>query len=111
MELSKKDLEIYEKIKYVKGEEFAEIYFGPVISYFMRISDETEKYIEEEIKKIKSNFRKEQKKLASKLNEKLEELKVYANENNNLENIINENNSKLAWLENIQNRVNGILEI
>ncbi|KXB64636.1 hypothetical protein HMPREF3180_01275 [Leptotrichia wadei] len=103
--------EIYEKIKYVKGEEFAEIYFGPVISYFMRISDETEKYIEEEIKKIKSNFRKEQKKLASKLNEKLEELKVYANENNNLENIINENNSKLAWLENIQNRVNGILEI
>ena len=103
--------EIYEKIKYVEGKEFAEIYFGPVISYFLEISDETEKYIEEEIEKIRSNFRKEKDKLDSKLTEKLEELKVYANENDNLENIISENNNKLAWLENIQNRVNGILEI
>ena len=103
--------EIYEKIKYVKGEEFATRYFGSPISHFMEISDETDKYIDGTIKKIKINFKKESEKLDSKLNEKLEELKGFASKNDNLENIINENNNKLAWLENIQNRVNGILEI
>ena len=63
------------------------------------------------MKKININFKKESEKLDSKLNEKLEELKGFASKNDNLENIINENNNKLAWLENIQNRVNGILEI
>jgi hypothetical protein len=77
----------------------------------MEISDETDKYIDGTIKKIKINFKKESEKLDSKLNEKLEELKGFASKNDNLENIINENNNKLAWLENIQNRVNGILEI
>ncbi len=103
--------EIYEEIRYVKGEEFAARYFSSPINHFMEISDETDNYIDDTIKKIKRNFRKEADKLDSKLNEKLEELKGFASENNNLENIINENNSKLAWLENIQNRVNGILEI
>ncbi|BBM59570.1 hypothetical protein JMUB5056_1154 [Leptotrichia hongkongensis] len=103
--------EIYEEIRYVKGEEFAKRYFSSPINHFFEISEETEKYIDDTITKIKRNFRKEADKLDSKLNEKLEELKGFASENNNLENIINENNSKLAWLENIQNRVNGILEI
>ena len=103
--------EIYEEIRYVKGEEFAKRYFSSPINHFLKISDETDKYIDDTIKKIKSNFRKEAEKLDSKLNEKLEELKGFASENNNLENIINENNNKLAWLESIQNRVNGILEI
>ena len=103
--------EIYEEIRYVKGEEFAKRYFSSPINHFFEISEETEKYIDDTITKIKRNFRKEADKLDSKLNEKLEELKGLASENNNLENIINENNSKLAWLENIQNRVNGILEI
>lgn len=103
--------EIYEEIRYVKGEEFAARYFSSPINHFMEISDETDEYIDDAIKKIKSNFREEAGYLDDKLNKKLEELKGFANENNNLENIINENNSKLAWLENIQNRVNGILEI
>ena len=103
--------EIYEEIRYVKGEEFAARYFSSPINHFMEISDETDNYIDDTIKKIKRNFRKEADKLDSKLNEKLEELKGFASENNNLENIINENNNKLAWLESIQNRVNGILEI
>ena len=103
--------EIYENIKYVRGKEFAERYFSPVIGYYMEISDEAEKYLKEEIRKIKSNFEKEAKKLDNKLFEKLEELKGYANESKNLENVINENNNKLEWLESIQNRVNGILEI
>ena len=103
--------EIYEEIKYVKGEEFAARYFGSPISHFMEISDETDKYIDGTIKKIKINFKKESEKLDSKLNEKLEELKGFASKNDNLENIINENNNKLAWLENIQNRVNRIIEI
>ena len=103
--------EIYEEIRYVKGEEFAARYFSSPINHFMEISDETDNYIDDTIKKIKRNFRKEAEKLDSKLNEKLEELKGFASENNNLENVINENNSKLVWLESIQNRVNGILEI
>jgi hypothetical protein len=103
--------EIYEEIRYVKGEEFATRYFSSPINHFFEISEETEKYIDDAIKEIKRNFGKETKKLNNKLKEKLEELKGFASENDNLENIINENNSKLAWLENIQNRVNGILEI
>ncbi len=103
--------EIYENIKYVKGEEFAERYFSSPINHFVKILEETEKYIDETIREIQRNFKKEKEKLDNKLNEKLEELKGYANENNNLENVINENNNKLDWLENIQNRVNGILEI
>lgn len=103
--------EIYEDIKYVKGEEFAMRYFSSPINHFMEISDETDNYIDDTIQKIKRNFKKEAEKLDSKLNEKLEELKGFASKNDNLENIINENNNKLAWLENIQNRVNRILEI
>lgn len=103
--------EIYEEIRYVKGEEFAARYFSSPINHFFEISEKTEKYIDYIITEIKRNFKNEAGYLDDKLNKKLEELKGFANENNNLENIINENNSKLAWLENIQNRVNGILEI
>lgn len=105
------DEEIYKEMEYVKGKEFAERYFSNPIVHFMNIGDEADKKIEINIDRIKKNFKEQSSELDNKVEEKLKELKGFASENDNLENKINENNYKLTWLENIQNRVNGILEI
>ena len=68
-------------------------------------------YAKEQTELIKRAFAKKFEELDDVLQNKLNELEVCAKDNENIEARIRETKERLEWLENIQSKVNAILDI
>lgn len=103
--------EIYEDKEYVDGTELAQKFFAPIQELLYENSESAVEYAKKQTALIKKKFAKKFDELDAVLQSKLKELEVCAKDNENIEARIKETQERLDWLEKIQNKVNGILEI
>lgn len=103
--------EIYEDKEYVDGTELAQKFFTPIQELLYENSESAVEYAKKQTALIKKEFAKKFDELDAVLQSKLKELEVCAKDNENIEARIKETQERLDWLEKIQNKVNGILEI
>lgn len=103
--------DIYEDKEYVDGTELAQRFFAPIQEILYENSASAVDYAKEQTRKIKKAFANKFDELDAVLQEKLKELEAYAKDNKNIEDRIRENEERLIWLENIQAKVNSILDI
>lgn len=97
--------------EYVEERELIDYYTNPLNKQLVEYREESIKYTKNQIENIKDHFIKEFNKIDEKLIEKLSELEKYNCDKENIENLIEQNENNLNWLENIQSEVNSILEI
>lgn len=102
---------IYENREYVDGTELAQRFFAPIQERLYENSASAVEYAKQQSREIKKAFAKKFDELDEVLSNKLKELEECAKDNANLELRIKEMETRLAWLESIQERVNNILEI
>ena len=102
---------IYEDKEYVDGKQLAQQFFAPIQEGLYENSRNAVEYAKEQTKIIKTEFSKKFDELDRVLARKLNELEKCAKDRNNAELRIKETEAKLKWLENIQEKVNSILEI
>ena len=103
--------EIYEDKEYVDGTELAQKFFAPIQELLYENSESAVEYAKKQTALIKKEFAKKIDELDAVLQSKLKELEICAKDNENIEARIKETQERLDWLEKIQNKVNGILEI
>ena len=101
----------WKTVKYVPADELAQEFFTPIESILQDNGNEASKYAVRQANRIADSFRKEFQRLDSVLKQKLSDLKSYATDKDQAEARIKETEERLAWLEEIQNRVSSILEI
>jgi hypothetical protein len=103
--------EIFEDVKYIKGEDFATRYFADFQVHLMGHKEIAEKYAKEAAQGVKKEFKSNFEKLDNLILKKMNELENCASDNSKMEQIIAETQSRLDWLEKIQSDVQKILEI
>lgn len=103
--------EIYEDKEYVDGTELAQKFFAPIQELLYENSESAVEYAKKQTALINKEFAKKFDELDAVLQSKLKELEICAKDNENIEARIKETQERLDWLEKIQNKVNGILEI
>lgn len=103
--------EIYEDKEYVDGTELAQKFFAPIQELLYENSESAVEYAKKQTALIKKEFAKKFDELDAVLQSKLKELEICAKDNENIEARIKETQERLDWLEKIQNKVKGILEI
>lgn len=103
--------DIYENKEYVDGIELAQRFFAPIQVRLYENSSSAVNYAKQQTSLIKKAFAKKFDELDEVLSSKLKELEEYAKDNANIEARIKDTQEKLAWLEEIQKKVNSILEI
>ena len=102
---------IYEEKEYVDGTELAQKFFAPIEEVLYENRANAVEYAKEQTELIKRAFAKKFEELDDVLQNKLNELEVCAKDNENIEARIRETKERLEWLENIQSKVNAILDI
>lgn len=102
---------VYENKEYVEGSELAQRFFAPIQKQLFDNGDNAVKYAKEQTNNIKIYFGKKFLELDNVLNKKLLELEEYAHNGKNVEEMIKQTKNRLEWLENIQLRIQAILEI
>lgn len=103
--------DVYENKEYVDGSELAQKFFAPIQKQLFDNSDNAVRYAKEQTSNIKVSFAKKFVELDNVLNKKLEELEACATDSKNVEKMIEQTKKRLKWLEDIQLRIQGILEI
>jgi predicted GTPase len=105
------EVNVYEDKEAVDGAKFADSYFGKFREHIEKLGDETEKYAKEITKFIKQSFEEKFRELDDILTKKLEDLKLYTGNKEDLEDRLAEIKERQQWLSEIQNRIQAILEI
>lgn len=101
----------YADVEYIDGSELAQRFFANMEKQLFDNSDNAVKYAKEQTYNIKACFSKKFAELDNVLNKKLAELEVCATDEKNVEKMIKETKKRLMWLEDIQLRIQAILEI
>lgn len=96
---------------YVNSGDLAQKYFAPIEESLYNNGRSAKNHAVSESEEIAKLFVAEFKRLDNILNGKLKELKSYATEKDKVKERIKETERNLAWLQNIKNRVDSILEI
>ena len=103
--------DIIEEREYIDGTGLAQKFFAPIEESLYENSSAAVKYAKEQAKLIKENFAEKFDELDKVLKAKLDELKACATDEKRAEAQLMESKRKLEWLEDIQSRVNAILDI
>jgi len=101
----------YRDEEYVDGIKLAQQFFAPIQEQLYQNSDSAITYAKEQTVKIKQAFSQKFAELDKVLKKKLQELEECAKNNQDVERRIEESKGKLKWLEEIQAKVNSILDI
>lgn len=101
----------YEDREYVNGSTLAQKFFAEPQRQLFDFKDISVKYAKEQAQQIKQTFNKKFIELDNVLNKKLAELEVCATDSKNVEKMIEQTNKRLKWLEDIQLRIQAILDI
>lgn len=103
--------EITEEKEYINGSELSKKFFAPIEKQLVENGRNAEKYAQHQVLTIKKEFKARFDALDAVLAMKLEELKRCAIDAENTEEVINSTQKRLKWLEDIQRRIEAILEI
>lgn len=103
--------DIYEDKEYVDGSELAQRFFAPIEKQLFDNSDNAVKYAKEQSDNIKVFFGEKFTELDNLLNEKLIQLEACARNNEDVEKVIESTKKRLKWLEDIQIRMQEILNV
>lgn len=101
----------YKKVKWVSGGALAQDFFHPVQKGLFENGKSATKYALEQSKSIIERFNAEFKRLDAVLEKRLAELELCATDKEKAEERVEESQRKLAWLEEINAKVESILEI
>ncbi len=101
----------YKTVKYVAANELAQTFFTPIKANLVKTGKDACKYTTKQSNQIVDWFNKEFERLDKVLKNKLSELESCATDKSKAEERIKESEERLAWLENIKNKVSSILEI
>lgn len=102
---------LYEDREYVLGDQLANQFFMPIQEQLLSNTTSAVEYAKEQSRVIKREFSKKFDELDRVLQDKLKELSEYASDQKNVEKRIQETEARLAWLEDIKDRTNAILDI
>lgn len=102
---------LYEDREYVLGDQLANQFFMPIQEQLLSNTTSAVEYAKEQSRVIKREFSKKFDELDRVLQDKLKELSEYASNQKNVEKRIQETEARLAWLEDIKDRTNAILDI
>ena len=103
--------DVYEKRSYYNVSELAFKFFAPFQYELDNNRKRAKVFAERQSEVIKNKFKLEFDKLDKIINEKLDQLKMYAINKEDIENKIVSLENDVNWLENISKRVNSILDI
>ncbi|NFO14039.1 hypothetical protein FDB34_07450 [Clostridium botulinum] len=101
----------YKDREYVDGSKFSQKFFAKPQNQLFKFCDFSSDYVKKQAKQIKEEFNKKFTQLDDVLNKKLAELEVCAADSKNVEEMLEETKKRLKWLEDIQLRIQAILEI
>ena len=102
---------LYEDREFVDSMRLSEQFFAPIQEQLFANGAAAVEYAQEQTRTIKREFSKKFDELDHVLQSKLHELEEYASDQKNVEKRIKETEARLAWLENIKNRTDAILDI
>ncbi|SCY24175.1 dynamin family protein [Alkaliphilus peptidifermentans] len=103
--------DVYENKEYVDASELTQRFFAPIQKQLFKNSDNAMKYAKEQSNYIKTTFRSKFVELDEVLSKKLHELEHCAKDSKNVEAMIKETQKRLEWLQDIQSRIESILDI
>lgn len=103
--------DIYIDVELVDGKELAEKFFAPVEERMFENCNHAVEYAKEQSEKVKEKFKEKFDELDAVLMEKMQELKDCTNDKQDVERRIQESQDKLEWLQNIQAKLQAILDI
>lgn len=103
--------EITEEFEYVSLQKLAEGYLAAIQEFIYVNSNNAKEYAKEQIEAIKSELKKKFNELDNILSKKLGELKAYAENQEEAEKNLKNAEERLHWLEDIQGRVDSLLDI
>lgn len=101
----------YKTVEYVPADELAQGFFNPIEENLYDNGEYAHKYAIKQSNRIATSFKKEFERLDGVLKQKLAELENYATDKTKAEERVKETERRLAWLEEIRERVASILEI
>lgn len=96
---------------YIDGTVLAQKFFAPVQEELYEYSGAAVEYAKSQTKNVKDEFKKKFDELNEVLKKKLQELKDYTKDSEDVEAKIKESQRKLKWLEDIQVKTKAILDI
>jgi len=96
---------------YIDGTVLAQRFFAPVQEGLYEYSNAAVAYAKSQTKKVQDEFKKKFDELNEVLKQKLQELKDYTKDSEDVEAKIKESQRKLKWLEDIQVKTKAILDI
>lgn len=103
--------DVYEYNEYIDGTELSDFLFAPVEQQLRENRNNAVTYAKDQTRKIKQEFSKKFKELDAVLTKKLDELEECANDKKDVECRIHNYQMKLKWLEDINLKINSILDI
>ena len=96
---------------YIDGTFLAQRFFTPVQEGLYKYSNAAVAYAKSQTTKVQNEFKKKFDELNEVLKQKLQELKDYTKDSEDVEAKIKESQRKLKWLEDIQMKIEAILDI
>lgn len=102
---------IYKTVKYVSGSELAQGYLEPVKNMLFEGGADACEHAKHEAAKIAQQFNNYIAEIDNKINQKLTDMKGYIDDENKAKQRVTEAENNLKWLQNIQNKVQAVLEI
>lgn len=104
-------MDIIEDIEYIDGINLAHKFFAPIEETLYKNKEKAVIYAKDQAEIIKENFGRKFEELDKVLQNKLQELKECVTDEKVAEEKLEDSKRKLEWLEDIQYRINKILEI
>lgn len=104
-------VDIMENREYIDGTTLAQKFFAPIEETLYGNSAAAVEYAKEQAANIKKDFAGKFEELDKVLQKKLDELKACATDEKAAEERLEDSRRKLEWLEDIQDRLNAILDI
>lgn len=96
---------------YIDGTLLSQQFFAPIQEKLYENSNNSVAYAKEQARNIKKAFAEKFDELDMVLKQKLKDLEDCANDEKNVDALIQKSQAKLQWLENIQTKINAVLDI
>lgn len=103
--------DIFKEQKYVEAKKLANRFFAPLQENLYENRNHAVKYAKQQTMEVKVLFSEKFDELDKVLDDKLTELKMYANNKESIEMLVQESQKKLNWLKDIQVQMEAILDI
>ena len=104
-------MDIIVDVEYIDGMNLAHKFFAPIQETLFENKEKAVIYAKDQAERIKNNFSRKFDELDKVLQNKLQELKECVTDEKVAEEKLEDSKRKLEWLEDIQYRINKILEI